>query len=199
VTARAHLHPTRSTERVERSVRPSFESVYCPTFTPGMPCENSTRSGPGLPGMFCCLEYFPVGRMTRPNVPSSIIALADHYQPGTSFLSLLDPDNRGWSLAERLTFHDTVNDTIVFHHDDFAEGLVEAGLHGAFEPWVSFGEPWLKKALAKLVQVGSAHSRSLAIDGLSRLYPDLLSGDELLAATTRRGKDDGRALSAAAS
>ena len=30
---------------------------------------------------------------------SSVIALADYYQPGTSFLSLLDPENRGWSLA----------------------------------------------------------------------------------------------------
>ncbi len=128
---------------------------------------------------------------------SSVIALADYYQPGTSFLSLLDPDNRGWSLAEPLTFHDTVHDTIVFHHHELAEGVVEAGLHGCFEPWVTFGEPWLKMALSKLVQVGSAHSRSLAIDGLTRLYPDLLSGDELLAATKARD-NEGRALSAAA-
>ena len=129
---------------------------------------------------------------------SSVIALADYYQPGTSFLTLLDPDNRGWSLAERLTFHDTIHDTIVFHHHELAEGVVEAGLHGAFEPWVTFGEPWLKSALAKLVQVGSAHSRSLAIDGLTRLYPDLLSGDELLAASKARD-NDGRALIGAAS
>ncbi len=129
---------------------------------------------------------------------SSIIALADYYQPGTSFLSLLDPDNQGWSLADSLTFHDTIHDTIVFHHDDLAEGLVEAGLGGSFEPWVALGEPWLKMALAKLVQVGSAHSRSLAIDGLTRMFPDLLSGDEVLAAVKARG-DGGRALSGAAS
>ena len=85
----------------------------------------------------------------------------------------------------------------MFHHHELAEGVVEAGLHGCFEPWVTFGEAWLKMALAKLVQVGSAHSRSLAIDGLTRLYPDLLSGDELLAATKARD-NEGRALSAAA-
>ncbi len=113
---------------------------------------------------------------------SSIIALADFYQPGTSFLSLLDPDNDGWSPAESLTFHDRIDDTIVFHHDELAEGVVEAGLHGSFEPWVTFGDAWLRMALAKLVQVGSAHSRSLAIDGLTRMFPDLLSGDEVRAA-----------------
>jgi glycosyltransferase involved in cell wall biosynthesis len=129
----------------------------------------------------------------------SMIALADHYQPGTSFLSLLDPDSQGWTLAERLTFHDTVHDTIVFHHDDLAEGLVEAGLHGSFEPWVAFGDAWLRNALAKLVQVGSARSRSLALDGLTRMFPDLLSGDELRTALRARSKDGRAPLSGAAS
>ena len=129
---------------------------------------------------------------------SSLIALADYYQPGTSFLSLLDPDNQGWSLAEQLTFHDPLHDTIVFHHRELVDGVVQAGLHGAFEPWVTFGDAWLKMALAKLVQVGSAHSRSLAIDGLTRMFPNLLSGDELMAALKSRG-DGGRAFSGAAS
>jgi glycosyltransferase involved in cell wall biosynthesis len=128
----------------------------------------------------------------------SMIGLADYYQPGTSFLSLLDPDNHGWSLAGRLTFHDTIHDTIVFHHDELAEGVVEAGLQGSFEPWVAFGDAWLRKSLAKLVQVGSARSRSLALDGLTRMFPDLLSGDELRAAIKTRSSD-GRALSGAAS
>jgi hypothetical protein len=128
----------------------------------------------------------------------SMIALADYYQPGTSFLSLLDPDNQGWTLADRLTFHDTIHDTIVFYHADLAQGLVEAGLHGSFEPWVAFGDAWLRNALANLVQVGSAHSRSLALDGLTRMFPDLLNGDELRAALRARGSD-GHALSGAAS
>jgi hypothetical protein len=120
----------------------------------------------------------------------SMIALADYYEPGTSFLSLLDANNRQQSLAEPLTFHDPIHDTIVFHHDELAEGVVKAGLHGSFEPWVTFGDVWLKVALAKLVQVGSEHSRTLALSGLTRMFPDLLSRDEMLAAMKTRGDDD---------
>ena len=70
----------------------------------------------------------------------------------------------------------------MFHHDELAEGVVEAGRRGSFEPWVAFGDAWLRIALAKLIQLGSHHSSSLARDGLAREFPDLLSGDELLAA-----------------
>ena len=119
----------------------------------------------------------------------SMIALADYYQPGTSFLSLLDAHNRQQFLTESLTFHDSVHDTIVFHHDELAEGVVKAGLHGSFEPWVTFGDVWLNVALAKLVQVGSDHSRTLALNGLTRMFPDLLTRDEILAAMKTSGDD----------
>jgi hypothetical protein len=152
------------------------------------------------PGFAQALLFAAVVRSSGSDLSRpSVIALADHYQPGTSFLSLLDPDNPGWTLADSLTYHDPVHDTLVFHHDELAQGVVEAGRHGCFEPWVTFDERWLKTALAKLVQVGSSHSRALAIDGLTRLYPGLLSRDELLAAIRTTRGSEFHALSGAAS
>jgi glycosyltransferase involved in cell wall biosynthesis len=119
----------------------------------------------------------------------SMIALADYYEPRTSSLSLLDANDRQQPLAESLISHDPIHDTIVFHHDELAEGVVEAGLHGSFEPWVTFGDAWLNVALARLVQVGSDHSRTLALSGLTRMFPDLLTRDEILTAMKTSGDD----------
>ena len=136
------------------------------------------------PGFAQALLFAAVVRSTGADLSrTSMIALADYYQPGASFLSLLDTGSRRWSVAELLTFHDPIHDTIVFHHDELAEGVVEAGRRGSFEPWVVLDDAWLRTALAKLIQLGSHHSSSLARDGLARAFPGLLSEDELLAAT----------------
>ncbi len=141
------------------------------------------------PGFAQALLFAAVVRSTGPDLSrTSVIALADYYQPGASFLSLLDTGSRRWSVAESLTFHDPIHDTIVFHHDELAEGVVEAGRRGSFEPWVVFDDAWLRTALAKLIQLGSHHSSSLARDGLARAFPGLLSEDELLAAPKMRAE-----------
>ncbi len=136
------------------------------------------------PGFAQALVFAAVVRSTGADLSrTSMIALADYYQPGASFLSLLDTGSRRWPVGEQLTFHDPIHDTVVFHHDELAEGVVEAGRRGSFEPWVVLDDAWLRLALAKLIQLGSHHSSSLARDGLARAFPGLLSGDELLAAT----------------
>ncbi len=136
------------------------------------------------PGFAQALVFAAVVRSTGADLSrTSMIALADYYQPGASFLSLLDTGSGRWSVAESLTFHDPIHDTIVFHHDELAEGVVEAGRRGSFAPWVVLGDAWLRDAMAKLIQLGSHHSSSLARAGLARAFPGLLSGDDLLPAT----------------
>ena len=53
------------------------------------------------PGFAQALLFAAMVRCTGADLSrTSIIALADYYQPGASFLSLLDTGNRRWSVAE---------------------------------------------------------------------------------------------------
>ena len=147
------------------------------------------------PGFAEALLFAAMVRCTGADLSrTSLIALADYYQPGNSFLSLLDAGNRRWSVADELTFHDPIHDTIVFHHDELADGVVEAARR-LFEPWVTFDDAWLRVALAKLVQLGSPQSSSSRARP-GPLVPDLVTGDDVLAATGMQARgDEGRAPS----
>ncbi len=130
---------------------------------PGQPRGRNFAVKDVHPGFAQALVFAAVVRSTGADLSrTSMIALADYYQPGASFLSLLDAGSRRWPVGEPLTFHDPIHDTIVFHHDELAEGVVEAGRRGSFEPWVVLDDAWLRLALAKLIQLGSHHSSSLA-------------------------------------
>jgi glycosyltransferase involved in cell wall biosynthesis len=118
----------------------------------------------------------------------TMMALANYYRPGHGLLFRLDGSEHLWAAAESLTFHDQFHDRVAFHHDELAEGVVEAARRGLFEPWVTFDDAWLRVALAKLVDLGSTYSSFAARKGLTRWFPDLVTGDDMLVASGMRAE-----------
>ena len=125
------------------------------------------------PGFAQALVFAAVVRSTGADLSrTSIIALADYYQPGASFLSLLDTGSRRWSVAEiaDLPRPDPRHGRLPSRRARRRRGR---GRPSRFIRAVAGRStmPGSEIALAKLIQLGSHHSSSLARDGPGARVP----------------------------
>ena len=101
----------------------------------------------------------------------TLIKLADSYQPGGQIPELLQDleNNPRWQLLSPLMSPDPKHDTWIFHHDELAEGLLEAGgeEENRFDDFYG-DDAWRRTVLDRIVRYGSNYSSSYALAAFVR-------------------------------
>ena len=83
--------------------------------------------------------------------PSVLIALANDYQPGARIPILFEQvtDNPRWDVVTSLLSFDQSQNYFLFHHDELAEGLIQASEKGLIEPYID--DPYRKAILDRTI------------------------------------------------
>ena len=83
--------------------------------------------------------------------PSVLIALANDYQPCARIPILFElvTDNSRWDVVTSLLSFDQSQNYFLFHHDELAEGLIQASEKGLIEPYID--DPYRKAILDRTI------------------------------------------------
>src|SRR6476469_9620509 len=83
--------------------------------------------------------------------PSVLIALANDYQPFARISILFEQvtDNSRWDVVTSLLSFDQSQNNFLFHHDELAEGLIQASEKGLIEPYID--DPYRKVILDRTI------------------------------------------------
>ncbi|MEG3989836.1 hypothetical protein QUA13_22245, partial [Microcoleus sp. S28C3] len=83
--------------------------------------------------------------------PSVLIALANEYQPCARIPILFEQvtDNSRWDVVTSLLSFDRSQNNFLFHHDELAEGLIQASEKGLIEPYID--DPYRKVILDRTI------------------------------------------------
>ena len=106
--------------------------------------------------------------------PSVLIALANDYQPNARIPILFEPvnDNSEWDIVTSLLSFDRTNNYYLFHHDELAEGLIQASEKKLIKPYIhdSYRKAILDRTIC--LAVNSNGNREIAEVGseLLRLF-----------------------------
>jgi len=111
----------------------------------------------------------------------TFIALADYRQPGASITTLLEDvrGNQRWKVVESLVSHDPEYNTVQFHHDELADGIISAGRRKFLGPRI-IDNAWRREVLDVVIGRGSIHSSSYALSGFVRNHPGIISQERAL-------------------
>ena len=112
----------------------------------------------------------------------TFIALADYHQPEASIPILLEEisGNQRWQVLESLLSHNPDYDTVQFHHDELAEGIILAGQRGLLGSRIIGDDAWRKATLDLVINRGSRRSSSSALNGFVRNHPGIISQERAL-------------------
>jgi len=112
----------------------------------------------------------------------TLIALADYRQPEKHIPILLEDviGNQRWKVLESLMSHNPEYDTVQFHHDELAEGIISAGRKKYLGSRIIIDDAWRREILDVVINRGSVFSSSYALSGFVRQYPDIISQERAL-------------------
>jgi len=112
----------------------------------------------------------------------TLIALADYRQPEKHIPTLLEDviGNQRWKVLESLISHNPEYDTVQFHHDELAEGIILAGGENYLGSRIIGDDAWRREILDVVINRGSVFSSSYALSGFVRQYPDIISQERAL-------------------
>jgi hypothetical protein len=112
----------------------------------------------------------------------TFIALAKYHQPEASIPILLEEirGNQRWQVLESLLSHNPEYDTVQFHHDELAEGIILAGQRGLLGSRIIGDDAWREATLDMVINRGSKHSSSYALSDFVRNHPSIISQERAL-------------------
>jgi len=112
----------------------------------------------------------------------TLIALADYRQPEKHIPTLLEDvrGNQRWKVLESLISHDPEYNTVQFHHDELAEGIILAGGENYLGSRIIGDDAWRREILDVVINRGSVHSSSYALSGFVRNHQGIISQERAL-------------------
>ena len=131
-----------------------------------------------LPGLAdAVIDAAAIREVGRDISRATFIVLADYRQPGASITTLLEDvsGNQRWKVLESLVSHDSEYDTVQFHHDELADGIISAGQRDFLEPRIIIDNAWRRGVLDVVIGRGSVYSSSYALSGFVRNNPGIIS------------------------
>jgi hypothetical protein len=137
---------------------------------------NKIRST--LPGLAdAVIDAAAIREMGRDISRETFIALADYHQPEAAIPTLLEEisGNQRWQVLESLLSYNSEYDTLQFHHDELAEGIILAGQRGLLGSRIIGDDAWRKATLDLVIHRGSRYSSSYALSGFVRNHPGIIS------------------------
>ena len=136
-----------------------------------------------LPGLADAVIDAAAIREVGPDISrETFIALAKYHQPGAAIPTLLEEiiGNRRWQVLESLSPYNPEYDTVQFHHDELAEGIILAGQHGLLGSRIIGDDAWREATLDMVINRGSKPSSSYALSGFVRNHPSIISQERAL-------------------
>jgi hypothetical protein len=136
-----------------------------------------------LPGLADAVIDAAAIREVGPDISrETFIALADYHQPEASIPTLLEEisGNRRWQVLESLLSYNPEYDTVQFHHDELAGGIILAGQRGLLGSCIIGDDAWRKATLDMVICRGSKPSSSHALSGFVRNHPGIISQERAL-------------------
>jgi hypothetical protein len=136
-----------------------------------------------LPGLAdAVIDASAIREVGRNISRETFIALADYHQPEASIPILLKEisGNQRWQVLESLLSYNPEYDTVQFHHDELAEGIILAGQRGLLGSRIIGDDTWRKATLDLVINRGSKPSSSYALSGFVRNHPGIISQESTL-------------------
>ncbi|NEQ71045.1 MAG: ATP-binding protein, partial [Symploca sp. SIO2D2] len=95
---------------------------------------------------------------------SVLITLADYHQPHASIPILFEQvtDNPRWDLVTPLLSFNQTKNYLLFHHDELAEGLIQASQARLTQPYID--DAYRKVVLDRVIRWATASQRNVAVD-----------------------------------
>ncbi|NER45519.1 MAG: ATP-binding protein, partial [Symploca sp. SIO1A3] len=125
--------------------------------------ERIREQFPGLATAIMDAAVFQEVGMTALSI-SVLIALADDHQPHAGIPILFEQvtDNLRWDLVTPLLSFSLTQNHLLFHHDELAEGLIQASQARLTQPYID--DAYRKVVLDRVIRWATAQQRNVAVD-----------------------------------